>query len=458
VGQDVESGSPQDRLTRSIVARARALRLDALDADVLRVARDCLLDWCGVSLAAARDPLVDILVAVAEEEGGHPVSTLVGRAGRVSAAQAALINGAASHTLDYDDVNLTPPGHPSAAIFPAVLALAEARRASGSAVLAAFIAGYDTMCRVGEVIGHGHYERGFHATATLGTFGAAMACAHLIGLDEERALHAMGIAGTRAAGLKSMFGTMVKPLHAGLAAQSGLQAVLLAERGFCSRPDVLECAQGFGVTHAPGFDAKRRFANQPDGRYLLGNLFKFHAACYSVHSTIECARKLRQVQGVTTDQIRSLVVRVGAGCEGMCTIQSPVSGFEAKFSLRLAAAFGLVGLDTANLATYTTANALDTVIVDLRDRVRVDLVPKWGLSEAEMDAELDDGRRIALAHDSGQPLADKREQSHLVAAKFRSLAAPTLGAVACDALQAYVAGLEHLESITPLLTLCQPQA
>jgi len=456
MGQDVETGSPHDMLTRSIVARARALRLDALDPDVLRVARDCLLDWCGVTLAAARDPLVDILVAIAEDEGGRPMARLIGRAGRVSAAQAALINGAASHTLDYDDVNLTPPGHPSAVIFPAVLALAEARQASGAAVLAAFVAGYDTMCRVGEVIGYGHYERGFHATATLGTFGAAMACAHLLGFDEERALHALGIAGSRAAGLKSMFGTMVKPLHAGLAAQNGLQAVLLAERGFRSRPDVLECAQGFGVTHAPDFDANRRFANQPDGHHLFGNLFKFHAACYSVHSTIECARKLRQEHGVVPDQVRSFVVRVGAGCDGMCNIESPASGFEAKFSLRLAAAFGLAGLDTANLATYTTANAIDPTMVALRDRVRVNLVSGWGLSEAEMDVELNDGRFITLAHDCGQPLVDKSEQSRLVAAKFRSLAVPALGAVACNALEAYVARLEHLDSVAPFLSLCQP--
>ena len=157
------------------------------------------------------------------------------------------------HALDYDDVNLAMPGHPSVAILPGLLALAEERQSTGREVIAAFVAGYETACRIGMAMRPGHYDRGFHATGTVGVFGAAAACARLLGLDAEATGRALGIAGTQAAGLKSQFGTMCKPFHAGKAAQNGLLAARLAARGFSSRPDLVECEQGFAPTHGPDF-------------------------------------------------------------------------------------------------------------------------------------------------------------------------------------------------------------
>src|SRR5260370_8077118 len=124
------------------------------------------------------------------------------------------------------------PGHPSVAILPGLLALAELRPSSGREVIPAFAAGYETACRIGAALQPGHYNLGFHSTGTVGAFGAAAACARLLGLDSEATAMAFGIAGTQAAGLKSQFGTMCKPLHAGKAAQNGLLAARLAARGF----------------------------------------------------------------------------------------------------------------------------------------------------------------------------------------------------------------------------------
>ena len=158
------------------------------------------------------------------------------RPGGCRSASAAIVNGAASHALDFDDVNLAMPGHPSVAILPALLALAEERGSSGADVLTAFVAGYELQCRIGRTIAPGHYDGlGFHATATVGSFGAAASCAHLLRLDADQFATALGIAGTQAAGLKSMFGTMCKPLHAGKAAYHGVMAAKLAARGFTSR-------------------------------------------------------------------------------------------------------------------------------------------------------------------------------------------------------------------------------
>ena len=216
--------SPNTSLTRALAERACAVAYDALPAEVRELARQCVLDYIGVGLAGAGDELVRILLEDAVEAGGKEQASVIGHKARLPVMAAALVNGAIAHSLDYDDVNLAMPGHPSVAILPALLALAEERKASGQAVIAAFVAGYETCCRIGMTMRPGHYNRGFHATGTVGAFGAAAACAHLLGLDAEATGRALGIAGTQSAGLKSQFGTMCKPFHAGKAAQNGLLA------------------------------------------------------------------------------------------------------------------------------------------------------------------------------------------------------------------------------------------
>src|SRR3984893_16497001 len=215
----------------------------------------------------------------------------------------------------------------------------------------------------------GHYTRGFHATGTLGSFGAAAACAHLLGLDADKTAIALGIAGTQAAGLKSMFGTMCKPLHAGKAAQNGLIGATLAARSFTSRDDVLECPQGFAATQSPDFHPDRALAEPPHGYHLRDNLFKYHAACYLTHAPIECGRKIRTEHRIEPSAIREVVLRVDAGASKVCHILAPGTGLEAKFSLRLMSALALSGVDTAGLETYSEAVARDPANVALRDKV-----------------------------------------------------------------------------------------
>jgi len=304
-------------VTALIAARSAAVEYGALPEEIVAVARQCLLDWFAVTLAGAREDLSGIIAAEAALEGGDGIATLVGRGRKAPQLLAALVNGAASHALDYDDVHLSYIGHPTVAILPALLALGEARGASGRDIVAAFVAGYETICRVGVCVAPGHYALGFHATATAGSFGAAAACARLMGLDAERTATALGIAGTQAAGLKSMFGTMCKPLHAGKAAENGLLAARLAARGFTSRADVIECAQGFAATHGPDFHPEAALAEPPGGYYLRGNLFKYHAACYLTHAAIECARAIAQRKGFVAEKVRSILLRIDRGADSV---------------------------------------------------------------------------------------------------------------------------------------------
>lgn len=443
-------------LTRLLVERALARRHEDLPADVRRVARDCLADWLGCAFAAVDEPVSAIVAETAREEGGQAQATVLGRPWRGSLAQAALVNGTASHALDYDDVNLSVPGHMSVAILPGLVALAEHRGSPPRDVIAAFVAGYEFACAVGTLVEPAHYAGGFHATATIGSLGTAVAGAHLLGLSALPACHAVGIAATQAAGLKAMFGSMAKPLHAGLAAQAGLRAALLADKGFISRPDILECRQGFAQAHGADFHAERALSVPEGGFHLLHNLFKFHAACYSTHSTIEAVASLRRAHGIEAGAVSRIEVVAGEGCS-ICNIQHPATALEAKFSLRAAAAFAMLGVDTASLDIW--GRVTEPAVAGMLDRVDVRLVAGMSLSESVVTVAHGRGRAVSLAWDCGQAMADRAAQSERVLAKFAALARPALGEARTEGILGLLASFEGQADLRGLMRRCgAPQA
>jgi 2-methylcitrate dehydratase PrpD len=444
-------------LTRALAEQARKLTYADLPDEIRALARQCVLDTIACTLAGASEPLTTLLLAEMQEQGGREEAGVIGHAARLPAASSALVNGAAGHALDFDDVNLAMPGHPSVAILPALLALAEARGTNGADIIAAFVAGYELQCRVGTTIAPGHYDvLGFHATATVGSFGAAAACAHLLGLDADQSATALGIAGTQAAGLKSMFGTMCKPLHAGKAAYHGLLAAKLAARGFSSRADVLECAQGFARTHGPDFYPERAFADLPGGFHIRNNLFKYHAACYLTHAPIEAARELRAQHGVRPDKVARIHLQLDEACDRVCNIAAPRTGLEAKFSLRLTTAMALAGVETSGLANYSEATATDPVLVALRDKVEFDFRPHTGATRAALTVELTDGTRLTAQHDSGVPASDVADQGRRLEAKFSGLAEPILGRGKAGDLLGEINRLDTLKDVRGLMALCVP--
>jgi 2-methylcitrate dehydratase PrpD len=440
-------------LTRALAERAIALRYDELPAPVRELAGQCILDYLGVAIAGSQDPLVRILLDEMAEAGGSPQSSIIGHSERLPVVSAALVNGSAAHALDYDDVNMAMPGHPSVPILPGLLALAELKESSGAEVITAFVAGYETACRIGAALQPGHYNLGFHSTGTVGCFGAAAACARLLGLDAEATAMALGIAGTQAAGLKSQFGTMCKPFHAGKAAQNGLLAARLAQRGFSSRTDIVECVQGFALTHGPDFAPKAALAMPEAGFHLLANLFKYHAACYFTHAPIECARRLREEHRLTPDMIAAITLRLDGSCDRVCNIPVPVDGLQSKFSLRQTVAMALAGIDTASLDVYSAENTCDAALVGLRERVRFDWQHNWPQTLGELELELFDGRRLSTRHDAGIPAADIAEQGARLAAKFDVLVAPVLGASRARELREMISGLDNVADIRGLTRL-----
>jgi 2-methylcitrate dehydratase PrpD len=438
--------------TLALVGTVRDTRWQEIPPDAREVARHCLLDLLGCALAGSGEVLSGILVG---SLAGTGETTLLGRRERATPPTAALVNGAAGHALDFDDTHMMMNGHPSAPVVPALLALVESERVDGARLLAALVAGIELECRLGALLGAGHYAAGFHATATLGAFGAAAACAHLLGLDEERWCHALGLAGTQAAGLKSAFGSMAKPLHAGRAAETGLVSALLARRGFSASPAILEGPQGFAATHA-GAEPRAEDLDRWRGRALVRDtLFKYHAACYLTHAAIEAASRLHAQHALAPEEIARVEVRVDPSLLAVCNIAEPRTGLEGKFSLRATTAMALRGDDTADPATFTEARMADPRLVQLRDRVSVIAVPGTKATRAIVTVHTETGRLEAEA-DTGVPASELGPQRERLTRKFLALAAPVLGHSGAKALADAALDADALADAADLLRLARP--
>jgi len=203
-------------------------------------ARECFLDWQGVALAGTIDPAAAIMMRYVREAGGHPEASVIGSNLKTDMANAAMANGLIGHALDFDDYHDETVIHASAACVPAILAVAEKYNKSGQDFLTAMVLGIDVCIRVGLGLGDYHYQRGWHTTATAGTFGATAGAAKLLGLDVDGLVNAFGICGTQAGGLRQVFGTMCKPFHAGKVSREGILSASLARLGFTGPKTMIE--------------------------------------------------------------------------------------------------------------------------------------------------------------------------------------------------------------------------
>jgi 2-methylcitrate dehydratase PrpD len=445
----VEDTANRMGTTATLARRLTGLAWSDVTPLAATVAKQCLLDWLGVSIAAREEPLVQILLAEFAE-GGE--STIIGSRRRARLHDAVLINGALSHALDFDDVNTAMNGHPTVPVAPVALGLAETMAATGRDALLAFIVGVEIECRVGQLLGPSHYAKGWHATATFGTFGAMAAAAKLMGLDHAQTRHAFGVAGTQAAGLKSVFGTMSKPLHAGKAAQNGLFAARLAAKGFTSDTDILDSDQGFAAVQSTTVNHEAALAEPEQVFYVTDALFKYHAACYMTHNAIEATARLRNAHGLKPADVKAVRVHVSRGHMGVCNIAEPRTGLECKFSLRMTVALALAGEDTFQDALFSDRTASREDLVVLRRRVSVTSDAAGPGSTVEI--ELKNGRVLADTVDVAKPVRDLAFQQAQIEQKFRHLAEPAVGA-ATEIID-ICRNLETRPSVVRLMQLCCP--
>ncbi len=440
--------------TRELADWIVSIGSDEIGAAPRAWATDAVLDWFGVTVAGSREPLSHILVETMGEEGSGP-ARLIGRANALSPLNAALVNGAASHALDYDDVNSRMLGHPTVPLVPALLAISDMQPVSGRAFLEAFIVGYEAEVLTAEMVGEGHYNLGWHMTATVGTVGAAAASARLLGLDAEQTAHALGLAIAQAAGLKSMFGTMSKPFQVGKAAMNGLLAARLAKKGMTSRTDAIECAQGLADTQSNGFFPVELTSGGNRSFAVEENLFKYHAACYLTHSPIEAARRLRELHSIEPDAVERATIEVNKGALTVCNIDRPETGLEIKFSLKHTVGMALSGVDTGDLDAYTDATAQDDALRTLGRRSMVVGIESdiWSFGRVKLD--LKDGSSVEETQNVGVPASDQPGQRRRLLAKFGTMSEPFLGASRTDELAERILSLNEATDASVLSELAQ---
>lgn len=393
------------------------LSYDQLPDDVVKVANQCILDWFGCAIAGSAEPLAAILGDVFGHRSGS--CSVIGSELRLDAQTAALLNGASGHALDYDDTGAKTHCHSTAPVIPAVLAIAEEIGASGAELITAFVVGVEVEGRIANAMGSDHYARGWHTTATYGTFGATAAVAHLLGLDKEQYAIAMGLAATHASGVKANFGTMTKPYHPGHAAESGITSAKLAAAGFTANPDAVMGNQGFTGAASTVDDPTERLARVADDWMILGTLFKYHAACHLTHSAIESVLELRTTLDV--EDLSSLTITVHPGLLDVCGIPEPKTGLEGKFSLRGTASLALNGIDTASPATFVDAVISSAEVQQLIDKVSIET--DTGLSNFQSKTVWIDKQQNAheAFNDLSEPVSDYDEQGRKLEQKFVSL-------------------------------------
>src|SRR2546425_3613164 len=291
-------------------------RLDDCPRDAMACVRGAALDSLGVMLAGSTEPIARIVREVARAEGGTPLCTVVGTNLRTSVTWAALANGVAGHAHDFDDTNFALMGHPSVPLLAAALAAAEAAMADGGVLTLGYIVGFEVSAAVGAAINPAHYQRGWHATSSIGTLGCTATAARVLGLPPDQARHAVGLAASLASGVKENFGTMTKPYHAGHAARNGVLAALLARDGVTASESALDGKQGFleatGTAPVPAAALATALDGLGQRWHVLetGVAVQPDPSCAVTPSAIDALLDLQTRHRLTADQVARIEVGV----------------------------------------------------------------------------------------------------------------------------------------------------
>jgi 2-methylcitrate dehydratase PrpD len=332
-------------VTEKLAQFAVGTSYDSLPEQVVTAAKRAVLDTLAVAIAGCREEAAAIITAHVREFSAAGEAGVVASGFQTAASEAALANGTLAHALDYDDVSTSMLGHPTAPLLPAVLAVAEKTEASGKDVILAFVVGLEVECKVGSAIGAGHYARGWHPTATLGTLGAAAACAKLLRADVAATRAALGIATSLAGGTRQNFGTMSKPLHAGIAARNGVMAASLAAKGFTADASIIEAPLGFLHLFGVGeVDAEKAVASlgQPFDIISPGISVKLYPCCYATHRALDAALQLHRDTEIEPRRVARVEVRVSRGTAIPLIHHRPRTGLEGKFSMEYCLAAALL--------------------------------------------------------------------------------------------------------------------
>lgn len=448
--------------TRAILDFALGTSFGAMPAELLAEGRRAALDGFGVLLAGATEPCSRILQ---DEIVGHRArgeAAVFGTTLRAPAGLAARANGTAGHAMDYDDTQLSNAPdrifglltHPTVAPLAAGLAVAEREGASGRDLLQAFLIGFEVECKVSEAIHPRHYQEGFHSTATVGTIGAAVTAARLVGLDRGRLAMALGIAASLASGIRLGFGTMTKPLHAGRAAENGVLAADLAARGFTAGEDALEAPWGFFRVFGGGHDPERLTLGAPWTLLDPGVSVKPFPSGSLGHPSIAALRELVEEHDLAPEDVHAITLRAGRNILNPLRYGIPDNPLEAKFSIPFVFA-AVVLRRRVGIAEFREDFFRSPEARDLMRRVSVEFdeaidARGYDRMRSVIEVRLADGSQLSTEADTypGGPEAPlTRDELH---AKFRECAGLVLEPDGVERILHQVEGIDEVPRVADL--------
>lgn len=417
-------------------------------------AANAFLDTIGVTLAGASEPASRAVQQTITADGSGPCRVL-GTALTASAANAALANGTAAHAHDYDDMCFVSLAHPSAPLVAAAIAAGELAHASGAALLDAYVAGFEIEGRFGVAMNPRHYQRGWHCTSTLGSIGAAAAAARLLGLTPAQTDHALAIAASEASGLKENFGSMVKPLHAGLAAANGIRAAQLARAGLTASPSALDGPQGFLHAMDSGSEQMTELLADLGHRWEIidtGITVKLYPSCAATHPSLDAILDLRRRERFTGDDVVSVDVGVDPITPTVLLYAEPANALEGKFSMPFCAAAAIVD-GHVGLETFDDAKIRDPKIQAMRGRVTMNIDPTLDstappLTQARVAITLRDGRTLTAAANGARGYPEHPPSDDERAAKFMSCAIRAVDEATADRVLRQLLAFDQIRDIT----------
>ncbi len=434
-------------LSERIAQYIDGIHYQDLTEEAIQQAKSCLLDWVAVTVAGAREEVTERLLQSVTEFGGREQATVIGKGIKLSLPFAALVNGTSSHALDYDDVYVktsgnTGFGHPSAPVVPSILALSEWKGLSGKELILSLVVGIQVEYAIGEGMIPEHYDQGWHNTGTIGHFGAAAGASKLLHLNPSSIVHAIGIAATQAAGLRQVFGTMCKPLHAGKAAMNGLLSALWAEKGMNSSADVLDGELGFLKIYSSNPHPEKVDRSLSDGYHVLKARFKDYPSCRGTHAVIDGVVELRKRYPFRPDEVREIHCTVAPLAYEINKNPCPRTGMEAKFSLaHCAAAAWIEG--PLYCSHFGDDRIGDPLISQLRERVRISTDPDLLTSQSKIEILLRSGLKHEFFSDIYGPEKEKTGRERLYE-KSSDILEPLIGK---KRWSTFIRSMEHLEAV-----------
>lgn len=456
------------------------LDLDAIPPQVLTNAKRSFVDTFACAFVGSLEETGEKISAYGRENAGAGACSVLGKGGyQTSPADAALVNGTLAHALDYDDTystiryasvgkdgsgDATPEGmsigHMGSCLLPAVLAIGEKVNASGRDILAAYVAGFEVACRLGNAMGFQHYAKGYHSTSTLGSMAAAAAAGKLLGADADRLRATFGIAAAQAAGLRGNFGTMAKPLQAGNGAKAGVFAALLADKGFTAADDIVGGELGFldVLSLGGGKGAKEVIADPEGGFYLqTGNSLKFLPCANALQSSLETMIELARKHDLKTENVASidqtiLMPRYRVCTKDGVTYQMPRSGLEGKFVLPFGLAAALADRKIS-LSTYKDETVGRPELKELFEKTKITHDPKAG--HESLSIQLVDGTTVKsdIGPSKGHWSSDFPD--HMLKDKFIDCVQAAIPSFNALELYESAVGLEAVPNIRNITTMAR---